>query len=655
MGNRSVFLGLALVGGTVGPSWAQQEGDRGYPPARFDLVSNRRDANGLLLNPRWGVQTDAASLDPAKTCGILGMHGSAGFRSVLLRDTSCFSDSTKALLRLFEAQSLVAGGAACTQAIEDGSPGGHLNWFPITMTGRLEWGGSLGGNGGDFDLTFNLFGDRHPPATRWNDKKRISKDSIETAVHLEFDFRETTDRLPASTGSAWWSRLKANARRRKPAAADSVTALLGPGRAVVSGLHGLDLVHGGHAELHPVFAMAILVDERPTINGGDTTKINQRWVFLVRDRGNEGNCAPSGSIPFRLLEGPNDRNTYTFSLGAPERAAGKPKVGRTWFGRSNPRLGGPRLGWGADHGLTASFSWPQPDSTRAESVGLAEMDLEWTLGSRDSAAARAINREDKPLGGSMVMSVAQQKLDARQAAKKPQLTHDEGKDPVLQPRLTFDAEYYPRLAPIVDYDEGTLDIASTSRPDDRDHDHAPVPARATELFARTPSVVACWQVRVAENPRCQGDWTMAPSVGAIVLRDGGWTAGFSFENPRFYIGGPVARIRIVSVQFASINDPGSAAGNRRRYLVTLQPAMVVLGPVRKFADIYFPFAPLVVGVERSHEDDWALRYVGMGGIGVAIRKGYKVNFNIEALYQWRTGPRGHHSLFGVGVLAPWYF
>jgi hypothetical protein len=195
-------VGVACIVGLAPVSLRGQSVDSARPvPARFDLVTTRWDANRLPLSPRWGTRVDAGQLDPAKTCGILAVHGAGGHRSVLLRDLSCFSDSTKTILRLFEPQHWVAAGGACTQPIDDGSPGGHLNWFPITLVGSLKWVGSGRGQGGDYDLTYNLYTDRHPPATKYNTKEKVATDSTRpsvldstrSAVHIEFDFRETTD------------------------------------------------------------------------------------------------------------------------------------------------------------------------------------------------------------------------------------------------------------------------------------------------------------------------------------------------------------------------------------------------------------------------------------------------------------------------------
>src|SRR2546425_13223191 len=81
-----------------------------------------------------------------------------------------------------------------------------------------------------------------------------------------------------------------------PSSITRVVSLLGPGRAIVTGLFNLDAVHQGHSELHPVYSIAILVAE-DTSAARDVIK--QRWALMARDRGNEGNCA-TGVVPLRL-------------------------------------------------------------------------------------------------------------------------------------------------------------------------------------------------------------------------------------------------------------------------------------------------------------------------------------------------------------------
>ena len=52
--------------------------------------------------------------------------------------------------------------------------------------------------------------------------------------------------------------------------------------AVIVGLLGLDAVHGAHAEMHPVYGLAIHTD---------SSEQNDRWQVFARNSGDEGECA----------------------------------------------------------------------------------------------------------------------------------------------------------------------------------------------------------------------------------------------------------------------------------------------------------------------------------------------------------------------------
>src|SRR5436309_1962822 len=54
--------------------------------------------------------------------------------------------------------------------------------------------------------------------------------------------------------------------------------------AVVMGLMGLDDVHGGDSELHPVHVLAIREAETPDPG-------NDAWAFFARNWGDEGECS----------------------------------------------------------------------------------------------------------------------------------------------------------------------------------------------------------------------------------------------------------------------------------------------------------------------------------------------------------------------------
>lgn len=668
MSLRTLFTVMMLAGHAghasgqnhLTPGRAAQMNPR--PMARYDLDTLRIDANGLPLNPRWGTRVDPAKVDPARECGIIGVHGSAGHRSVLLRDFSCFSDAERALLRLYEPDRFVLGGAACSQAVEDGSPSGHLNWYPITLTGTVQYAGSLGGKGGDYDFTLNMATDRPAPATKWNETVKLKKDSVRTSdevramVHLEFDFRETTDLISLTSKSQWWRKFGENSRTNKKRDRREMTALLGPGRAVVTGLFNLDLVHGGHSEIHPVFGMAILVKEDTAYLPGSRrpATLTQQWVVLARDRGNEGNCAPGGSIPFRLSEGANNRSSYRIGLGAPDGASGPPMISNdSWVGKSTSTLDGPAFHWHKDQGLEIEFGWNRAESTTEQSVTLAEITMTWPMSSDSSRTPDLVNRVDKPLGTSAVMAEAKgvQQQGPATPRLKPFSHADE--EEVLQPGLDFDAAYYVGLGKINDDESWKAPLGDALRASsgktnveiESARSHAVAarrPRMAAELFDRTPPVIGCFQVRWRENPRCRGDWQLAPVAGLSLT--GGFLSGISLENPRNNVPflGPVARYRW-AIDFAAKHAPEKATDQSTMYLFAFQPALL-LGPIRKAMGIYGVLSPLGVGAELRHEDDWRAFRSFSAGVGIALRSGFMWNWNVETFYNWRTGGPSYWSV-----------
>jgi hypothetical protein len=153
---------------------------------------------------------------------------------------------------------------------------GHVNWMPATYDGALDFDdytarGFLSSVFKDDDYTFNLAPTNGAGLAGRN------------AMHSEMAFLETVDHYQ----TPFWRRLH-----------DLVDAvpgddLSGPrslfGRyAIVIGLLGLDTEHGVHAELHPIYAMAL----RNTVNPG--TAANPRldcWAMFARTSGGEGACS----------------------------------------------------------------------------------------------------------------------------------------------------------------------------------------------------------------------------------------------------------------------------------------------------------------------------------------------------------------------------
>lgn len=616
----------AVVLGTLGGSVSA---DAQAPPP-FELTSDGHDANGFLLNPRWRTDDHPRTLDPANRCGILGLRGAPGFRPVLLRDPGCFGQGQRQILRLNEARSLVVGGAVCGQAVNDGSPQGHLNWMPVTMEGTLMFNNKMR-VGGDFDLTFEFVGDHRAPSTRWNGSTALwskLEDTVLSPLHLEFDYRETTDRLPDDP-EAWWTRFSSAAE----VSPDSANAMLGIGRAVVTGLFNLDLVHYGHSEIHPVFGLAILIESETVAR-----QIRHRWAFLARDRGNQGNCAAPGAIPFRLAESPDGVNRYRVRLGTPEGVSGPPTIlkDHSWVARSNGDVLGPEFKWSPNEGLQVEVQWPRPTPTLSRNANdaliMGDFLIAWPMDPTDRVAGAFA--ED--LGRAVTLRTRTLALDelGPEADKKrpetPNVVPDTG---AAQPGVM-------RRWP--DWDErvdsvGTLPAAPQA---------SLIPA---EIFGRRPPVVGCSDpgVRRSENPRCIGNWSIAPLLGVNPQDspfDRNLTLGVSLENVRHYLGGPVLRFRYsLGYIWRAFEAEGDAT--RSEHLINAQ-VDAVLGPVRKFITVYGIVSP---GLGLARTERWRESFMIALGGGTPIRTGYQIGMNLEVVRVFRTGGPDY---VGLGLRVP---
>ncbi|HSY99989.1 MAG TPA: hypothetical protein VK788_10855 [Terriglobales bacterium] len=150
---------------------------------------------------------------------------------------------------------------------------GHINWTPATYTGGIIWREKTP----DQDLNW---------ATKPENNNGLTQGSLTSEggyLGLEFDSRETVKHLHTQPWEALWSLVQDNAP------ADRINTLLRQKTsnhelpyAVMTGLMGVDCEHDCHTELHPIYALAIQLDPRPS---------NNVWAIVVRNWGNEGFCA----------------------------------------------------------------------------------------------------------------------------------------------------------------------------------------------------------------------------------------------------------------------------------------------------------------------------------------------------------------------------
>lgn len=213
----------------------------------FDLISDSLDDNLMLLNPMWGYQKLHHGLPP---------------KAEDLCKKVVFAGNGSAHYEYFPDQ------LPCTRqaTFRDDAHicGPHGNWGPATVTGAIDFEShSTGTFSGDDDYSWYL----DPPNGNGLTATR-------TTLEPEFNASETINHF----STPWWQdfHLAVDQGGTGP------MTLINGKFAIVSGLYGLDFEHSIHAELHPVYAMAVRIKEDPS---------DETWVFFVRRFGNEGFCS----------------------------------------------------------------------------------------------------------------------------------------------------------------------------------------------------------------------------------------------------------------------------------------------------------------------------------------------------------------------------
>ncbi|HTW85593.1 MAG TPA: hypothetical protein VMD91_16095 [Candidatus Sulfotelmatobacter sp.] len=304
---------VALGGSALGkPNWSHHS-------KPFDLVwdRNNEDLNGLPLNPQWGYQLD----NPGKLPNFQSICGGAFYNAQGMPASSTSGSGNNAVNNAILARTCTSqhtsldvstssyvgdwalahlGGmssAYCTSGA--GGFNGHLTWTVATYTGTVLWSDWSGNPSffsnfdlADGDYNLDLFPSQYPPDdnagfTSLNDSK-----SGEYGIGLEFNDGETVD----NAGSAWWKQLVnsvENGGQPSPgqlfmSGPRSSDDPLGALSAVVTGVVGIDGVHGDYAEVHPVFALAVR-----TSSSSSKGKVTETWSYFLRDSGSGGGCSSS--------------------------------------------------------------------------------------------------------------------------------------------------------------------------------------------------------------------------------------------------------------------------------------------------------------------------------------------------------------------------
>ncbi|MGB6632008.1 MAG: hypothetical protein WBE52_12285, partial [Terriglobales bacterium] len=246
----------------------------------FDLTwdVNNEDFNGLPLNPKWNYQFTSGLPNFQSICGPAISGGDNFNIDTLSRD--CTSQAPTADV---DTSAFVGFGGYCSGLIN-----GHLNWYIATYTGTIHWQDWSGDinviepwNSGDGDYNLLLDSPDQNGFTMLN-----WATAGEYGMGLEFKGGETLNK----TGGPWWQQLQRGAENNgTPNPVDIFNdnvsedgGLLG----VVTGTIGIDGVHGGYAESHAVFAIALRTQANQVNDG-----VQETWVFFLRNTGGEGQCS----------------------------------------------------------------------------------------------------------------------------------------------------------------------------------------------------------------------------------------------------------------------------------------------------------------------------------------------------------------------------
>ena len=242
-------------------------GDGGFPPppqpAPFDLLGDAYDDNLIPFNPMWGFQKLHSGLPPSAEQLCVATRDQFGNPVTYAPDK-----------------------APCTTQVTSRDDaficGPHGNWDVATVAGPIVFESHSTGHFGDEDYSWYLA----PPNGNGLTAPR-------NTLEPEFNSEETIDHFTTK----WWNDFHMGVDEGGEAAKTMVNGKF----AIVTGLFSLDFEHSIHAELHPVFAMAIRVKE-------DDPQ-DETWAIFVRLFGNEGFCSsdihyleylPQNQFIFRL-------------------------------------------------------------------------------------------------------------------------------------------------------------------------------------------------------------------------------------------------------------------------------------------------------------------------------------------------------------------
>jgi hypothetical protein len=301
----------------------------------LNLTWTVRDSNGLPHNPRWAFQQVGAGgqmplADPERQCGGFPTTNDESRR---MGNPQCTDQDTGVDLPTGWHKPVCGA-----EFLTDGRWGklrGHVNWRPVTVSGYLTWSDvspRYPFGDGDYTLSLEPAEDdgttRLPGLTRYNKVQGYNL----YAYHIEYSGTETVEHF----SHLWWTAHRDRVESGEvPTDNNPLPGQIVNGTyASATGLFGLDAEHKGYSELHPIYALSVLVScaETPDADG----YFNDEWAVFLRNWGNEGFCADWQA--YHMLDLTDA--VYIFRIPLPGVDPNNVKLGdRTQFLANLPRTG----------------------------------------------------------------------------------------------------------------------------------------------------------------------------------------------------------------------------------------------------------------------------------------------------------------------------
>jgi hypothetical protein len=282
----------------------------------FDEIwdPNNEDVNGLPFNPFWAYQIQRLNQGTAYSNDInpdFQIICGPAFPDEKTIDTGklksiCTSQSPTADLSNSDVGGPLWGYYCAGQPLA-----GHLEWYISTITGVLSWDNFSGTIIlQDDDFNFKLTG--RSPLSAANG----------SSLGLEFRADESIDGF----SSAFWTSVRNDGENGNDS---GVRSYVDGKFCVVTGLLGIDAVHGGATELHPVYSMAILSSVTTSKGGG----IDETWEIFLTNTGVGGGCSTNAQHQWPgIADSTSGNSWYLISLPWPSGATASNLVAHDFRG-----------------------------------------------------------------------------------------------------------------------------------------------------------------------------------------------------------------------------------------------------------------------------------------------------------------------------------